>query len=156
MVESSNEFDEENEEIDSSVQSFEEPVGGNVSPGDPGTSQKGQDTCTSQDEQLQQEWNEDIELASTSSSHKGNDSDSTVHVTSTLIKDKQDVIYALSSQVEANYQFFIATRRKAPLSRTFSLWQCQAKKRSPTCTIMVKYSGEARIDRFRSNCKRVP
>jgi hypothetical protein len=125
-------------------------MGGNVSHGDPGTSQKGQGTCTSQDEQiarqLQQEWNEDIELASTSSSHKGNDSDSTVHVTSTLIKDKQDVIYALSSQVEGNDQFFIATRRKAPLSRIFTLWQRQTKKKSPTCRIMVKYSGEAGID----------
>jgi hypothetical protein len=40
MVESANEFDEVNEEMDSSVQSFEEPMGGNVSPGDPGTSQK--------------------------------------------------------------------------------------------------------------------
>ena len=64
MVESSNEFDEVNEEMDYSVQSFEEPMGGNVSPGDPGTSQKGQDTCTSQDEQiarqLRQEWNEAV------------------------------------------------------------------------------------------------
>jgi hypothetical protein len=63
-----------------------------------------------------------------------------------LIKDKQDVIYALSSQVEGNDQFFIATRRKAPLSRIFSLWQRQTKKKSLTCRIMVKYSGEAGID----------
>ena len=63
-----------------------------------------------------------------------------------MIKDKQDVINAVSSQVESNDQFFIATRRKAPLSRIFSLWQRQSKKKSPTCRIMVKYSGEAGID----------
>ena len=32
-----------------------------------------------------------------------------------------DVMDAVSSQVENNDQFFIATRRKAPISRIFSL-----------------------------------
>ena len=53
---------------------------------------------------------------------------------------------ALSSKVEKDEQFFITTRRNAPLSRILSLWRRQAKKKSPTCRIMVQYSGEAGID----------
>ena len=144
IVESS--FDEVKEE----TTLFEEFTGDIVSLDDLNTSQNGQDTCTSQDEQiarqLQKELDEEIELPSTSTSPKGNDFDSSNHFTTTMIKDKQDVIDAVSSQVESNDQFFIATRRKAPLSRIFSLWQRQSKKKSPTCRIMVKYSGEAGID----------
>ena len=144
IVESS--FDEVKEE----TTLFEEFTGVIVSLDDLNTSQNGQDTCTSQDEQiarqLQKELDEEIELPSTSTSPKGNDFDSSNHFTTTMIKDKQDVIDAVSSQVESNDQFFIATRRKAPFSRIFSLWQRQSKKKSPTCRIMVKYSGEAGID----------
>jgi hypothetical protein len=132
--------------------SFED-TGETVSSGDLGTDKKLQEMCTSQDEQiarqLQQEFDEETEMKSneeTSSSLKRNDSECSVHATSNLIKDKEDVIHALSSQVERDHQFFIVTRRKAPLSRIFSLWQRQSKRKSPTCRVMVKYSGEAGID----------
>ncbi|XP_028416429.1 uncharacterized protein LOC114540493 [Dendronephthya gigantea] len=150
MEESSYELDEMNDEMDCSVQSFGGSKVVTVLPDDPSTSQEGQQPCTSQDEQiarqLQQEWNEDVELVSTSRSPKENDSDSTVNVSECMIKDKQDVIHVLSSKIESNDQFFIITRRKAAISRIFSLWQRQAKRKSPTCRIMVKYSGEAGID----------
>ncbi len=137
--------DEVSEEMDSCLQPLEESEGNIESVGTQGTSQKGHTTSTSKDEetarQLQQEWNEEIEYIS-SNSPEQKDPDSAVHT----IKDKQDVIHALSSKVQENEQFFLTTRRKAPLSRILSLWQHQAKKKAPTCRIMVKYSGEAGID----------
>ena len=51
--------------------------------------------------QLQQEWNEEIEYISSGSS-KQNVLDSSVHATGIVIKDKQNVIRALSSKVEMN------------------------------------------------------
>ena len=136
--------DEMVEDVDSCVQPIEKAEGNTESVGG------AQGTSTDQDEviarQLQHEWNEEFDLTSTSSSPELKDIDSATHATDAVIRDKQDVIQALSSKVEKNEQFFITTRRKAPLSRILFLWRRQAKKISPTCRIMVQYSGEAGID----------
>ena len=148
IVQSSYE-DEVSEEMDYFVQPLEESEENIESVDTQATSQKGHTTCTSKDEEiarrLQQEWNEESEYISSSSSEQ-KVLDSAVHESGIVIKDKQDVIHALSSKVDGNEQFFITTRRKAPLSRVLSLWRRQAKKKPPTCRIMVKYSGEAGID----------
>ena len=136
--------DEMVEDVDSCVQPIEKAEGNTESVGG------AQGTSTDQDEviarQLQHEWNEEFDLTSTSSSPELKDTGSATHATDAVIRDKQDVIQALSSKVERNEQFFITTRRKAPLSRILSLWRRQAKKKSPTYRIMVQYSGEAGID----------
>ena len=137
--------DEMVEEMDSCVQPVEESEVNTESV------DGAQGTSTNQDEeiarQLQHEWNEQLDdLTSPSRSPEQKDPDSATNATDAVIRDKQDVILALSSKVEKDEQFFITTRRKAPLSRILSLWRRQAKKKSPTCRIMVQYSGEAGID----------
>ena len=61
-------------------------------------------------------------------------------------EDTASVVRAMSKNVKQDGDFFIVTRRGAPLSRIILLWQRQAIKSCPGNVLRIKYCGENGID----------
>ena len=62
------------------------------------------------------------------------------------LKCAEDLYDILVSKVDGDKQFFLVTRRKAPLARHLLLWQREARKNAPTSALKVHYVGEDGID----------
>eukprot|EP00112_Aurelia_sp_Birch-Aquarium-sp1_P017834 Seg4174.3 transcript_id=Seg4174.3/GoldUCD/mRNA.D3Y31 product="hypothetical protein" protein_id=Seg4174.3/GoldUCD/D3Y31 len=75
------------------------------------------------------------------------------------IQTQDDILKDLASKVNENEQFFLVSRRGAPLSRIVSLWQRGSAKSKPTSRLRVHFSGEDGIDsgaiaaEFLENCR---
>ena len=65
--------------------------------------------------------------------------------TSTL-EDTASVVRAMHENVKQDRDFFIVTRRGAPLPRIIALWQRQATKSYPENILRIKFCGENGID----------
>ena len=61
-------------------------------------------------------------------------------------EDTASVVSAMHRNVKQDHDFFIVTRREAPLPRTISLWQRQASKFCPENVLRIQYCGESGID----------
>lgn len=61
-------------------------------------------------------------------------------------EDTASVVRAMQKNVKQDCDFFIITRRGAPLPRIISLWQRQANKSCPENILRIKYCGENGID----------
>ena len=61
-------------------------------------------------------------------------------------EDTASVVRAMQKNVKQDCDFFIVTRRGAPLPRIISLWQRQASKSCPENILRIKYCGENGID----------
>lgn len=61
-------------------------------------------------------------------------------------EDTASVVRAMHKNVKQDHDFFIVTRRGAPLPRIISLWQRQASKSCPENVLRIQYCGENGID----------
>lgn len=61
-------------------------------------------------------------------------------------EDTASVVRAMHKNVKQDEDFYIVTRRGAPLPRIISLWQRQASKSSPENVLRIQYCGENGID----------
>ena len=66
--------------------------------------------------------------------------------TTSAHEDTASVVCAMHKNVKQDSDFFIVTRRGAPLPRIISLWQRQASKYCPENVLRIKYCGESGID----------
>lgn len=66
--------------------------------------------------------------------------------TTSAHEDTASVVRAMHKNVKKDRDFFIVTRRGAPLPRIISLWQRQASKSCPENILGIKYCGENGID----------
>ena len=66
--------------------------------------------------------------------------------TTSAHEDTASVVRAMHKNVKQDRDFFIVTRRGAPLPRIISLWQRQASKSCPENILRIKYCGENGID----------
>lgn len=66
--------------------------------------------------------------------------------TTSAHEDTASVVRAMHKNVKQDRDFFIVTRRGAPLPRIISLWQQQASKSCPENILRIKYSGENGIN----------
>ena len=61
-------------------------------------------------------------------------------------EDSASVVHAMQKNVKQDHDFYIVTRRGAPIPRVISLWQRQASKSSPENVLTIQYCGENGID----------
>ena len=66
--------------------------------------------------------------------------------TTSTLEDTASVVSAMHKNVKQDRDFFIVTRRGAPLPRINALWQRQASKSCPENIIRIKFCGENGID----------
>jgi hypothetical protein len=57
-----------------------------------------------------------------------------------------DVVQALGKEVDQSQQFFFVIRRGSTLQRKLTIWQREARKKSPKHRVMVHFAGESGID----------
>lgn len=66
--------------------------------------------------------------------------------TTSTLQDTASVERAMHENVKQDRDFFIVTRRGAPLPRIIALWQRQVSKSCPENILRIKFCGENGID----------